>query len=61
MIRDLVGWLDFSNLAEAALLMFVATFGMIVYGVFRLSRETTERYASIPLSDDEVKDPRHGQ
>ncbi len=61
MLRDLVSWLDYSYLAEAALILFVATFFMIVYGALRLSRSATERFASIPLSDDEVKDPRNGK
>jgi len=61
MIKDLVSWLDYSNMAEAALLLFVFTFLMIVYGALRLSRSAAERFASIPLSDDEVRDPRYGK
>ena len=61
MVRDLVSWLDFSSVAEAALLLFVITFLMICYGALRLSRSAAERFASIPLSDDEVKDPRYGK
>jgi len=61
MIKDLVSWLDYSSIAEAALLLFVFTFLMIVYGAMRLSRSAAERFASIPLSDDEVKDPRYGK
>jgi cytochrome c oxidase cbb3-type subunit IV len=60
MIKDLVSSLDYSNLAQAALLLFVATFGMILYGTLRLSRNASERFASIPLSD-EVKDQRDGK
>ncbi|MFO0943414.1 MAG: hypothetical protein U0930_21985 [Pirellulales bacterium] len=59
MVKDLVSSLDYSNLAQAALILFTATFGMILYGTFRLSRSASERFASIPLSD-EVKDPRDG-
>jgi cytochrome c oxidase cbb3-type subunit 4 len=61
MVKDLVSWLDYSNLAESALLIFVFTFLMIVLGTLRLSRSATDRFASIPLSDDEVKDPRDGK
>lgn len=60
MIKDIVSSLDYSNLAQAALILFVVTFGMILYGAFRLSRTAADRFASIPLSDD-VKDPRDGQ
>lgn len=59
MVKDLVSSLDYSNLAQAALILFGVTFGMILYGTFRLSRSASERFASIPLSD-EVKDPRDG-
>ena len=60
MIQDLVSALDYSDCAEAALLIFVAAFVLIFYGALRLSREATERFASIPLSD-EVKDPFDGK
>lgn len=60
MIKDLVSALDYSDCAEAALLLFVVAFGLIFYGALRLSRESSERFASIPLSD-EVKDPFDGQ
>jgi cytochrome c oxidase cbb3-type subunit IV len=59
MIRDLVSALDYSDCAEAALLLFVASFGIMLYGSLRLSKQASDRFASIPLSD-EVEDPRHG-
>jgi cytochrome c oxidase cbb3-type subunit 4 len=59
MIKDIVNALDYSDCAEAALLLFVTAFGLVVYGALRLSRQATDRFASIPLSD-EVKDPRDG-
>ena len=59
MIRDLVSSLDYSDCAEAALVLFVAAFGWILYGTLRLSRSATDRFASIPLSD-EVQDARDG-
>lgn len=60
MIKDLVSALDYSDCAEAALILFVLSFGIMLYGALRLSKGASERFASIPLSD-EVKDPRHGE
>ena len=60
MIRDIVSSLDYSACAEAALILFVAAFGLVLYGALRLSRQSSERFASIPLSD-EVKDPFDGK
>ena len=60
MFKDLVRALDYSDCAEAALLLFVFAFGIMFYGALRLSRNATERFASIPLRD-EVQDPRHEQ
>ncbi len=60
MIKDIVSALYYSDCAEAALLLFVIAFGIMLYGAPRLSRESTERFASIPLSD-KVQDPRHEQ
>lgn len=57
MIKDLVCALDYSVCAEIALTLFVATFALIFFGTFRLSSEASERFASIPLSD-QVEDPR---
>lgn len=60
MVKDILGALDYSDCAEAALLLFVTAFGIILYGALRLSRQASERFASIPLSD-EVKDPIDGK
>lgn len=60
MIKDIVNALDYSKCAEAALLLFVAAFALVFYGTLRLSRQASERFASIPLSDD-VKDPSDGK
>ncbi len=60
MIKDIVNALDYSDCAEAALVLFVIAFGVMLFGALRLSREATDKFASIPLSD-EVKDPRHGK
>ncbi len=61
MIKDLVSALDYSACANAALLLFVASFGIILYGSFRLSKQASDRFASIPLNDDVVEDPRYGK
>ena len=60
MIKDLVSALDYSDCAEAALLLFVASFGIMLYGSLRLSKQASDRFAAIPLSD-EVEDPRYGK
>lgn len=60
MIKDIVNALDYSDCAEAALVLFVIAFGIMLFGTLRLSRAATDKFASIPLSD-EVKDPRHGK
>lgn len=57
MVKDLVCALDYSSCAEFALALFVAAFATITYGTLRLSQNATDRFASIPLSDD-VEDPR---
>ena len=57
MIKDLVSALDYSDFAEVALGLFVAAFFVMLYGTLRLSRSATDRFASIPLSD-QVQDPR---
>ncbi|HAC92235.1 MAG TPA: hypothetical protein DCF63_16650 [Planctomycetaceae bacterium] len=61
MLKDVVSWLDYSNFAQAALLLFVTTFAMILFGSFRLSRASVDKFASIPLNDDQVMDPRNGK
>ena len=58
MIKDIVSSLDYSTCAEIALGIFFACFGLMLYGTLRLSRKATDRFASIPLSDN-VEDPRH--
>jgi len=57
MIKDLLTSLDYSDFAELALAFFVGAFVVIIFGTMRLSREATNRFASIPLSD-QAKDPR---
>ncbi len=57
MIKDLVSALDYSNCAEAALILFVFAFGIMLFSALRLSKQASERFAAIPLSD-KVEDPR---
>jgi hypothetical protein len=57
MLKDVIRAIDYSNCAEAALLLFVIAFGLMLVSTLRLSRSATDRFASIPLSD-KVEDPR---
>jgi cytochrome c oxidase cbb3-type subunit IV len=57
MLMDVIRAIDYSDCAEAALLLFVFAFGLLLMATYRLSPEATERFASIPLSDN-VEDPR---
>ncbi len=57
MLKDVIRAIDYSDCAEAALLLFVAAFGLMLFATFRLSRAATDKFASIPLSD-KVEDPR---
>jgi hypothetical protein len=57
MLRDVLHAIDYSLCAEIALGLFGLAFAMMVYAVVRLKPSTSERYASIPLSDH-VEDPR---
>lgn len=60
MLRDVISSIDYSFAAEIALGLFVVAFAIMIYGTLRLSRRTTDRFASIPLSD-RVEDPRDGR
>lgn len=57
MLKDVLRSLDYSDCAELALLLFLFAFGLILLAVFRLSSAASEKFASIPLSD-QVEDPR---
>ena len=57
MLRDVIRALDYSDCAEIALTLFCVAFGLILLSTLRLSRQATDRFASIPLSD-QVEDPR---
>ncbi len=57
MLKDVIRAIDYSDCAEAALLLFVFAFGLMLLSTLRLSRSATNKFASIPLSD-KVEDPR---
>ena len=57
MLRDVIRAIDYSDCAEAALLLFVFAFALTLFATLRLSRSATDKFASIPLSD-KVEDPR---
>ena len=57
MLKDVIRAIDYSDCAEAALLLFVFAFGLMVVTTLRLSPKATNKFASIPLSD-KVEDPR---
>lgn len=57
MFKDIVRALDYSDCAEAALVLFCLAFAIVLFGVFRLNKQASATFASIPLTD-EVQDPR---
>ncbi len=57
MHKDVLRALDYSDLAEIALVLFCFAFALMTYATIRLSRAASDRFASIPLSDH-VEDPR---
>ena len=57
MLKDVIRAIDYSDCAEIALAMFFVAFMLTLLTTFRLSRQATDRFASIPLSD-QVEDPR---
>jgi len=59
MLKDVVSKLDYSNFEEIALVIFGLSFLAIVWGAFRLNRESTARFSSIPI-EDSVVDPWEG-
>ena len=56
MLKDVIRAIDYSDCAEAALVLFVFAFGLMLLCTLRLSRNATDKFASIPLSD-KVEDP----
>lgn len=57
MLTDVIRAIDYSDCAEAALLLFVFAFGLMLMATLRLSPKASDKFASIPLSDN-VEDPR---
>lgn len=57
MLKEVIRAIDYSDCAELALGLFCVAFGLVLFSTFRLSRQATDRFASIPLSD-KVEDPR---
>ncbi len=58
MLKDVIRAIDYSDCAEAALALFCVAFALMLFTTLRLSRSATDRFASIPLSD-QVEDPRY--
>ena len=58
MFKDLVRALDYSDCAEAALVLFLVAFALVLFGSLRLSKKASSKFAAIPLTD-EVQDPRY--
>ena len=56
MLKDVVSKLDYSTFDEIALVLFASAFLVIIWGAFRLSKDATDRFSAIPLSDA-VQDP----
>ncbi len=57
MLSDLLSVLDYSDCAEAALVLFCFAFALMSYAAWRLTASAADRFASIPLFDHPV-DPR---
>lgn len=58
MLKDVLRAIDYSLSAELALGLFCLAFALMCYATLRLSRSATDRFASIPLNDHKVEDPR---
>jgi len=57
MLNDLIRAIDYSDLAEIALVLFCVAFGLMCYATIRLTSRAANRFASIPLHDT-PQDPR---
>jgi hypothetical protein len=53
MVNDVLGWLDYSAFAEAALVLFLLVFAGVSFAMMKMTREWSGRCAAIPLSDCE--------
>jgi len=57
MLNDVIRAIDYSDCAEAALVLFCFAFALMLYSTMRLTKRAVDTFASIPLSD-QVQDPR---
>ena len=57
MLKQVVSQLNYSMFAEMALIVFMIGFTAIVWRVCRMGRESTDLFASIPLTDA-IVEPR---
>jgi len=53
MIKDVVSALDYSFFAEAALLLFFASFIVVLVQTWRANPESVNHQAELPLQDGE--------
>ncbi len=57
MLTDLIRAIDYSDFAEAALVLFCLAFAMMCYATWRLTRQASDAFSAIPLTDH-IQDPR---
>lgn len=57
MLTDLIRAIDYSDCAEAALILFCIAFAMMCYATWRLTRQATDAFSNIPLTDP-IQDSR---
>ena len=50
-VNDLLGWLDYSAFAEAALVLFLFAFVAVSVAMARVTPRWSDRCAAIPLTD----------
>jgi cytochrome c oxidase cbb3-type subunit IV len=53
MIRDVLGWLDYSLCAQIALVLFLGVFAAVSVRLLRTPEAEMDHYAAIPLRDGE--------
>jgi len=53
MIRDVLGWLDYSLCAQIALVLFVGVFAAVSVRLLWTPKGEMDQYAAIPLRDGE--------
>jgi hypothetical protein len=55
MLKEVVSWGNYALLDEIALVILAACFAAIVLWALLLRRETTDKFGSIPLTDEVVE------